>query len=821
MNTRYYMVIIKGEIKTSEIMSCGYNRNTQKWDVKFNNGKTYSYAYLNVEKLTDPEVLNPNMYRISREGREFFDVNAIYVFRSGSESYWHICFGNGSERNYRRNDLHIIESCLAQSQSSNVFEYIKQIAGLSNLKNEETGEKLLSKKFDKISFVGSDVALAKYLNPSSLQGKRTGREYIPIFPFGCNNSQYKAVKNAMENQISVIQGPPGTGKTQTILNIIANILMQGKTVQIVSNNNSATENVYEKLSSPKYNLGFIAATLGSSKNKKTFVLDTNVILHDYRSIYNFEDNDIVIPITVLNRLQIRIVKATQQKDYNAVKRLQYLLTHSFYAKALAVKRVVTNDGRRTPGVDGVLWNTPAKKMAAALSLTDKRYRARPLRRVYIEKKDKKKKRPLGIPTMYDRAMQALYALALEPVAETTADGKSFGFRKGRCAQDACEYLFNALSRKHISPKWVLEGDIKGCFDHISHDWLLANIPMDKNILKQFLKAGFIYQRELFPTEEGTPQGGIISPILANMTLDGIEKKLVERFHTNALGKVDSRFKNAHKVNFVRYADDFVVTAATPELALEAKELIREFLAERGLELSDEKTVVTNIDDGFDFLGWNFRKYNEKLIIKPSKKAVKAIVSNISDTILRRGKAWQQDVLIMKLNEQIRGWTNYHQSVCASDAFAHLDYVLYELLWRWAKRRHPKKNKWWISMRYWHRVGNRNWVFSTENKELIRVDSTAIVRHTKIKATANPFLDEAYFQKRKFDKGMHRLTGKFKTIWKNQNGLCYHCGMPMDVTEEREIFYLAPKAKTGVEDVRNMRYVHCACQRIYAENRLKK
>ena len=244
----------------------------------------------------------------------------------------------------------------------------------------------------------------------------------------------------------------------------------------------------------------------------------------------------------VNRLQIRIVKATQQKDYNAVKRLQYLLTHSFYAKALAVKRVVTNDGRRTPGVDGVLWNTPAKKMAAALSLTDKRYRARPLRRVYIEKKDKKKKRPLGIPTMYDRAMQALYALALEPVAETTADGKSFGFRKGRCAQDACEYLFNALSRKHISPKWVLEGDIKGCFDHISHDWLLANIPMDKNILKQFLKAGFIYQRELFPTEEGTPQGGIISPILANMTLDGIEKKLVERFHTNALDKVDSRFR---------------------------------------------------------------------------------------------------------------------------------------------------------------------------------------------------------------------------------------------------------------------------------------
>ena len=518
--------------------------------------------------------------------------------------------------------------------------------------------------------------------------------------------------------------------------------------------------------------------------------------------------------------QQRIAKATLDKDWRRVKALQRSLNHSFSARALAVRRVTENQGKRTAGVDRQLWDSPALKRAAIGRLKQQRgYKPKPLRRVYIPKANGKE-RPLGIPTMLDRAMQALHLLALEPVSESTSDPNSYGFRINRSTHDAMSQLFVSLSQT-ASAQWVLEADIKGCFDHISHDWLLANIPMDKNILKQFLKAGFIYQRELFPTEEGTPQGGIISPILANMTLDGIEKKLVERFHTNALGKVDSRFKNAHKVNFVRYADDFVVTAATPELALEAKELIREFLAERGLELSDEKTVVTNIDDGFDFLGWNFRKYNEKLIIKPSQKAVKAIVSNISDTILRRGKAWQQDVLIMKLNEQIRGWTNYHQSVCASDAFAHLDYVLYELLWRWAKRRHPKKNKWWISTRYWHRVGNRNWVFSTENKELIRVDSTAIVRHTKIKATANPFLDEAYFQKRKFDKGMHRLTGKFKMIWKNQNGLCYHCGMPMDVTEEREIFYLAPKAKAGMEDVRNMRYVHCTCQRIYAENRLKK
>ena len=293
MDTRCYMVIIKGVIKTSEIKSCDYNRNTQKWDVKFKKGKKYSYIFSNVERLINPVVLNPNMYRISIEGREFFNVMSIYEFRSKNNSYWHICFDNGCEKDYRRSDLHIVESCLTQSQSSNVFEYIKQITGLSNIRNEETGEKLLSKMFDKISFVGSDVALAKYLNPSSLQGKRTGCKYVPIFPFGCNNSQYTAVKNAMENQISVIQGPPGTGKTQTILNIIANILMQGKTVQIVSNNNSAIENVYEKLSSPRYNVGFVVAALGSSKNKKLFVEHQDATYPDFSSWKTQEDSSIL------------------------------------------------------------------------------------------------------------------------------------------------------------------------------------------------------------------------------------------------------------------------------------------------------------------------------------------------------------------------------------------------------------------------------------------------------------------------------------------------------------------------------------------------
>ena len=330
MNTRYYMVIIKGEIKTSEIMSCVYNRNTKRWDVKFNNGITYPYAYSSVEKLAKPDVLNPNMYRISREGREFFDIRAIYVFRSVYESYWHICFGDGSENDYCQRELHIVESCLSERQSANVFEYIKQIAGLSDIRNEETGEKLLSKRFDKISFVGSDVALAKYLNPSSVQVSKGGHEYIPIFPFGCNNSQYKAVKNAMENQISVIQGPPGTGKTQTILNIIANILLQGKTVQIVSNNNSATENVYEKLSSPKYNLGFIVAPLGSSKNKKIFVENQDANYPDFSLWKTNENLDDLQKRIEEQSIQLKVVFDKQEKLACLRQELSQLVTEQEY-----------------------------------------------------------------------------------------------------------------------------------------------------------------------------------------------------------------------------------------------------------------------------------------------------------------------------------------------------------------------------------------------------------------------------------------------------------------------------------------------------------
>jgi len=470
----------------------------------------------------------------------------------------------------------------------------------------------------------------------------------------------------------------------------------------------------------------------------------------------------------VNRLQVRITKAVKEGKWFLVKKLQYLLTHSYYAKLLATRKPTQNTGKRTAGVDGETWSSSEAKMKAALDLTDKKYVAKPLKRVFIEKPGKKKKRPLGIPTMYDRALQSLYALALEPIAEATGDRTSFGFRKFRSAHDACEQVFVCMCREN-SPEWVLEGDIKGCFDNISHQWLLDNITMDKSVLKQFLKAGYVFEHQLFPTEAGTPQGGIISPILANMTLDGIETMLADKYHKNESGKTNKKLSSKNKVNFVRYADDFIVTANTEEIAKEAKELIKEFLKDRGLELSDEKTLITPIDTGFDFLGWNFRKYNGKLLVKPSKKSIEKVIDKIRDTI-KRGKAWKQEDVIDALNPVITGWANYHQPVVSSEIFKKLDSIIWNMLWRWAKRRHPEKSSKWIADRYWYSEGNRNWVFSEGDKKLKLLSDTKIVRHTKLKLGMNPYLDKDYFISRKIKQGVKKIISLAKSVWGKVNNV---------------------------------------------------
>lgn len=444
----------------------------------------------------------------------------------------------------------------------------------------------------------------------------------------------------------------------------------------------------------------------------------------------------------VSRLQARIVKAVQQKRWNKVRALQHLLTRSASGKLLAVRRVTENEGRKTPGVDGELWDTPQKKLQGVASLKARGYCPMPLRRIHIPKANGKL-RPLGIPTIRDRAMQALYLLALDPVAETLADGFSYGFRRGRSCADAIEQCFNTLC--HRNPSWVLEGDIKGCFDNISHQWLLDNVLLNKSILRKWLKSGYLEQQVFFDTISGTPQGGIISPVLANVALDGLEHRLRECFPLRGKGSERGR---AAQVHLIRYADDFVVTGNSEELLKTAvKPVIESFLLERGLVLSPEKTVITHVRNGFDFLGQNVRRYpNGKLLIKPARKSIASILSKVK-LIIQEHMGSSARLLIHTLNPVIRGWANYHRHVVSKRIFARLDAAIFRMLWQWAKARHSRKGKRWVKQKYFERVGSRDWWFFGEAADdhgfryrvrLFHAASVKIVRHVQVRSRLNPY-----------------------------------------------------------------------------------
>jgi len=452
-------------------------------------------------------------------------------------------------------------------------------------------------------------------------------------------------------------------------------------------------------------------------------------------------------------LQLRIAKATREGRKNKVKALQWMLTHSWAAKLLAVKRVTENKGKRTAGVDGILWSTPKSKLNGVLALNRKNYKSLPLRRIYILKKNGKQ-RPLGIPTIRDRAFQALHLLALEPVSETLADKGSYGFRPLRSCHDAMERCYIHLSRKD-SATWVLEGDIKGCFDNISHQWLIDNVDTDKGILKQWLKAGFMDKNILHPTNEGTPQGGIISPTLSNMTLDGLEKTIDDTFGIS-IRPDGCRKNNIHKIHLIRYADDFVVTASNKEILLDVvKPLIETSLAHRGLELSQEKTKITHITEGFDFLGQNIRLFPKgKLLITPSKDSMKAIVSKINLTI-KKHRGHKTTELIRHLNSIITGWTNYHRHVCSKRFFYKLDFIIWRNIWNWARRRHNNLGYRKIVSMYFKRFKTRKWqffgTFNNGKHILLRyAGDRQIIRHKLIKGDANPYnpVWNKYFEDRK-------------------------------------------------------------------------
>jgi RNA-directed DNA polymerase len=524
----------------------------------------------------------------------------------------------------------------------------------------------------------------------------------------------------------------------------------------------------------------------------------------------------------VRRLQARIVAATKTGRYGKVKALQWLLTHSFCGKALAVRRVTENRGKRTPGVDGETWSSPEAKAQAIQTLKRQNYRPQPLRRIYIPKANGKQ-RPLGIPTIKDRALQALYLLALEPVTETTADRRSYGFRPERSTADAIEQCFRTLCRR-TSPEWVLEGDIKGCFDNISHPWLLDNTPMDTLILKKWLKAGYLEKQILYPTEAGTPQGGVISATLMNLTLDGLEAKLEDAF--GGLIKRHGRLEN-RKVNFIRYADDFIVTGCSRELLEQhVTPFIEAFMKERGLALSPEKTKITHIDEGFDFLGCNLKKYNDKLLIKPSKKNVAAFLKKIRSTI-KDHKAISQHAMIKLLNPMIRGWANYHQHIVAKRVFAQVDYKITYALWQWATRRHPNKCRDWVYKRYFHAIDSKNWVFAaptgtkTPDGEpnltcLWRAVDTPIVRHVPIKMTANPFDPEweVYFEERAGNKMKRSLRTRKQLLklWISQEQRCPVCKTQITLETGWHVHHIQRRVDGGQDNPGNLIMLHPNCHR---------
>jgi RNA-directed DNA polymerase len=416
-----------------------------------------------------------------------------------------------------------------------------------------------------------------------------------------------------------------------------------------------------------------------------------------------------------------------------VKALQWLLTHSRHAKLLAVKRVSENAGAKTSGVDNVRWKTPKQKDETVQSLQRRGYKAQALRRVYIPKKNGKF-RPLGIPTMRDRAMQALYLLALEPVAEIQADKNSYGFRPKRSAADASQQCFLSLCRK-TSPQWIFEGDIKACFDEISHRWLMENVLMDKTVLQQWLTAGYMESGVFYDTESGTPQGGIISPVLSNLALDGLEDA------------VKQATKKADKINVIRYADDFVITGNSKEiLEQKVKPVVVAFLAKRGLMLSEEKTHITHIDNGVDFLGFNLRKYNGKLLIKPAKKSIKTFLDNIR-SLIKSHPTIKTENLIRLLNPKLRGWANYFRHVVSKKVFSKLDDAIFKTLYRWVKRRHPNQNAKWCYEKYFKHPMPVTWWFHAKSHtadgssvcvKLFKISKVKIERHLKIRAAATPY-----------------------------------------------------------------------------------
>ena len=536
------------------------------------------------------------------------------------------------------------------------------------------------------------------------------------------------------------------------------------------------------------------------------------------------------------KLQKRIFKASSRGDLRAVRRLQKTLMRSWSGRMLAVRRVTQdNQGKKTAGIDGEKSLTPVQRLALVKKL-ELKGKANPTRRVWIDKPGTDEKRPLGIPTMYDRALQALAKLALEPEWEARFEPNSYGFRPGRSCHDAVGAIFNAIRYK---AKFVLDADIAKCFDRINHGELLRKLntfPTLRRQVKSWLKSGVMDGGQLFPTSEGTPQGGVISPLLANIALHGMEERIKQVAEKLPTIKGQNKKDKRNSISLIRYADDFVILHEDLTVVQRCKEAISEWLNGIGLELKPSKTRLAHTlqehegqDAGFNFLGFNIRqypvgKYNTgcntngeplgfKTLIKPSKEKVKVHYDRISE-VIEQHKTAPQAALIARLNPIIRGWANYYRAVISKETYSELKNKVYLKLRSWAQRRHPNKSGEWVAKKYWKTIGGKNWVFATMQEDesplrLLDHSATEIVRHVKVKGDASPYDGNLVYWSTRMGKNPE-VPKDVATLLKRQKGKCAHCDLYFTEESVMEVDHAIPKSKGGKNSYDNLQLLHRHC-----------
>ena len=526
------------------------------------------------------------------------------------------------------------------------------------------------------------------------------------------------------------------------------------------------------------------------------------------------------------KLQKRIFRASERGDVKAVRKLQKTLINSWSAKCIAVRRITQdNQGKNTAGVDGIKTLNPKQRMnlVGRLKLTNK---VKPTRRVNIPKPGTTETRPLGIPTINDRALQALVKLALEPEWEAKFEPNSYGFRPGRSCHDAIEAIFLSIRSKS---KFVLDADISKCFDRINHKALISKIhtyPTLSRQIQAWLRAGYMDGKELFPTNDGTPQGGVISPLLANIALHGMEER-VKQYAETLKGKQNKQHKR-ESLSLIRYADDFVIIHDDLNVVKKCQEIIAKWLSDMGLELKPSKTKLTHTlneiegNVGFEFLGFHVQQHrvgnyrcakNPKgtllgftTLITPSKAKIKTHLVKIAK-VIDTHKTAPQAALISKLNPIIRGWSNYYTTVVSKATFSKVDTLTYDKLRAWARTRGKgsiNKDK------YWRTVGDKDWCFSTEDGiELFNHASTPIVRHTKVKGKASPFNgDWIYWSKRRGE--YPETPSRVSKLIKKQKGICPHCGLYFTSTDIVEVDHIKPTSLGGKDTYDNLQLLHKHC-----------